>query len=82
MKILIDIIKECISQGKTDYIVSITGENELLLYRKTGHDYRNVVIDADGYVEYIETPLDAVKTWNRHYPDPTKEDIVEIVNFL
>ena len=79
-----DIIKECVREGKGDIIISRTGENELLIYRKLEGGYRNIILDKDGDMEYLHIPEDRSETYNEfvEFHMITGQKIKELVNKL
>jgi hypothetical protein len=60
-----DILAECFRQGKGDVIISRTGENELLIYRKMDGEYRNIIVDEDGDIEHLHIPVERSQTYNQ-----------------
>ena len=84
LDIINDILEESFSQLKTDVKVSKTGEGEILIYRNEGEEFRNIIIDNDGDIEYLHIPSDRTATYNEHYQFiHINEDIItELVNKL
>lgn len=83
MKLLIDLIYQLHLLGKKDLNISITGEHELLIFRKTEFgDIRNIIIDKEGDIEFVEIADIRDKSWNKHFFQPTEETIKEIAKLL
>lgn len=68
LEVVADLIKDCINQDKFDIVVSLTGENELLIYREQQGVFNNVIIDSDGDIEFLHIPVDRSQTYNEHIP--------------
>jgi hypothetical protein len=61
-----DIIEEAFTQSKKGIKISYTGDGELLIYREENGEYRNIIIDNDGDVEYLNIPPNRQNTHNEH----------------
>ncbi len=48
-----DIIREVAKQGKFDVVISKTGEDELLIYRRNGEGFTNIILDSDADIQFI-----------------------------
>jgi hypothetical protein len=68
LEIAFDILTALNNQSKDDFIISHTGDNELLIYRNNNGEFRNIIIDNDGDIEYLCIPKIRRNTYNEHYP--------------
>lgn len=68
LEIAFDIINELKKQGKNDFVISKTGDDEILIYRKINGEYRNLIIDEDCDVIYLNIPVDRRNSHNEFYP--------------
>lgn len=73
--IKIEIIGECNKQGK-NYILSKTGENEVLIYTCDDGNYKNIIIDSDGDIEFMYISDDRSKSYNEYIKDINIEELV------
>src|SRR5688500_4622896 len=62
-----DILTSCRNQNKFDVTISRTGDNEILIYRKENGEYKNIMIDESGDIEFLYIPVDRRNTYNEHY---------------
>ena len=68
LEIAIDILRECFKQSKNDIKISRTGENEILIYRIVNGEYRNIILDNDGDIEFLKIPVNRADTYNENHP--------------
>ncbi len=80
--VLINLIAELHKLGKKDITVSITGEMELLLWRKVDDNLKNIIIDNDGDIEILEIKEDRKASWNKNYFSPNRQSLKEIAEFF
>ena len=62
-----DIIQDCYRLGKSDIVVSKTGDGEMLIYRKTETGYSNIIIDENADVEYLFIDDNRVNSHNEYH---------------
>lgn len=62
-----NILNQLLLQNKRDAIVSKTGNNELLIYRITDDEYRNLIIDEEGDIELLIISKDQRKSDTKNY---------------
>lgn len=76
-----DILRESYKQNKRDIVISKTGEGELLIYRVVNDEYRNIIIDEDADIEYMNIPANREDTINEYFPFKNSKDgsIVKLV---
>lgn len=74
------VLREFAAQGKVP-TVSTTGEGELLIYTCQGGDYRNIIIDEDGDIEYLYVDnRDRANSWHEYFDAPTIGEITTMVS--
>lgn len=74
------ILCEFTAQGKVLH-VSTTGEGEVLIYTEQNGDYRNIIIDEDGDIEYLYVDNNnRADSWHEYFDAPTIGDITTLVH--
>lgn len=82
LDIAADIIENCINQSKTDIKISRTGENEILIFRESNGNFKNIIIDEDGDVEFLYIPVNRSNTKNEHFSFINGYNAFELVSKL
>jgi hypothetical protein len=80
MNVLDEILNECKLQNK-NYILSKTGEDEILIYTFVDGTYRNIIIDDENGIEFLFIHKDRSKTFNEYY-GTNYVNIKELVSLL
>lgn len=80
--VAMNIITECLKKHKMDIIISMTGDDEILIYRHKDDCYNNLIIDEDADVEVLLINKKAKKTETKTYYFQDSLDYSFLVNQL
>lgn len=67
LEIAFDIISELKNEGKNNFNISRTGDDEILIYRKIDGEYHNLIIDEDCNVVFLNITSDRRNSYNEFY---------------
>lgn len=77
-----NIVQLCVIQNITDVVVSKTTDSEILLYRKKGNEFSNVVIDEDGDVSHLYIGTKSGKEKSQYFPKSRGLNLTAIAALL
>lgn len=76
------ILEKCSLNGKTDIKTSKTAQGEILIYRKKGDSFSNLLIDEDGDVSFMKFGKSQNEKRVEFFSSETKLDYNKIVSLL
>lgn len=62
-----DIIEHAILLGK-ELTISKTGDNEALIYTSSNGDFKNIIIDDEGNIEFLFISANRSDSYNEYFP--------------
>ncbi|MBI1268559.1 MAG: hypothetical protein GC193_14135 [Cryomorphaceae bacterium] len=81
-KIGSEIIRDLAAQGKFSVQIIRTGEDEIAFYIKNGREFKNLILDEDGDIEFLHITEKREDTYNEIFPFDENFDTFSLTSKL